>query len=39
LIDNTTWENTVNNLKLYCENDVRAMIAVEYFIRKLLESN
>lgn len=31
------WNTEVENLKTYCENDVRAMIMVYYFVKKLLE--
>ena len=31
------WANEVIKLKKYCDNDVRAMIAVEYFARDLVE--
>ena len=31
------WEKHVNELKVYCDNDVRAMVAVEYFVRDLIE--
>ncbi len=30
------WEALEKNLKIYCENDVRAMVAVEYFVKSLL---
>jgi hypothetical protein len=26
----------VQHLKTYCENDVRAMIAVEYYVKRIL---
>ncbi len=31
------WAELEKNLKIYCENDVRAMIAVEYFIKELVK--
>ncbi len=30
------WNNLVKDLKTYCENDVRVMIAIELFIKKLI---
>ena len=30
------WQELVNNVSIYCENDVRAMVAVEYFITQYL---
>ncbi len=30
------WKELEKNLKVYCENDVRAMVAVEYFVKLLL---
>lgn len=30
------WQIVSNNMKVYCENDVRAMVAVEYFIKEIL---
>ncbi|WP_027119657.1 DUF2779 domain-containing protein [[Mycoplasma] testudinis] len=35
-IDDETWKTTEANLQKYCENDVRAMIAVEYYVAELL---
>lgn len=35
-ITDTEWETIVNNSKIYCENDVRAMVAVEYFIKNYI---
>lgn len=35
LLNDNEWEKLVVNLKKYCENDVRAMIAVEYFLKTL----
>lgn len=31
------WHALEEDLKIYCENDVRAMIAVEYFIKELVK--
>jgi hypothetical protein len=36
LISNEEWNVISDNLKKYCENDVRAMVAVEYFVKQLL---
>ena len=36
IIDDKGWEKLSINLKKYCENDVRAMIAVEYYIKSLI---
>jgi hypothetical protein len=36
LLNINEWEKISNNLKVYCENDVRAMIAVEYFVKSLI---
>ncbi len=36
LLSNDKWNALVINLKKYCENDVRAMIAVEYFVKELV---
>lgn len=33
--NNNQWLDTMNNMKIYCENDVRAMIAVELFIKHI----
>ena len=33
LMDDEEWQTTAHNLQLYCQNDVRAMIAVEKFIK------
>ncbi len=35
-LDDNKWNTIVNNSKIYCENDVRAMIAVEYFIKEYI---
>ena len=32
------WEKNVIDLKKYCNNDVRAMVAVEYFVRDLIDN-
>ncbi|MDC4163105.1 DUF2779 domain-containing protein [Mycoplasma sp. T363T] len=37
LVDDKEWEEIATDLATYCENDVRSMIAVEYFIRDLLK--
>lgn len=34
--DQDEWNRLVDDLKVYCENDVRVMIAIELFIRKLI---
>lgn len=31
------WNQIEDKLKIYCENDVRAMVAVEYFIKEILD--
>lgn len=36
-ITDLEWEQFVHDARIYCENDVRAMIAVEYFIKKLID--
>ncbi len=38
-IDDQEWSKIVENSKIYCENDVRAMIAVEYFILNYLSNH
>lgn len=38
-ISDNDWNNIVTNSKIYCENDVRAMIAVEYFIKEYIINN
>ncbi|MGL4950356.1 MAG: DUF2779 domain-containing protein [Mycoplasma sp.] len=35
-MDDEAWAELSNDLKIYCENDVRAMIAVEYFGKKYI---
>ncbi len=37
LLSDDKWNSLVVNLKKYCENDVRAMVAVEYFIRDIVD--
>ena len=34
--DYVKWNKLVEDMKIYCENDVRAMIAVELFIKKII---
>lgn len=36
IIDDKAWNHTERQMQIYCENDVRAMIAVEYFINEFL---
>jgi hypothetical protein len=38
LLENEEWSVIETDLKKYCENDVRAMIAVEYFIREIVSN-
>ncbi len=38
-ISNDEWNQIMTNSKIYCENDVRAMIAVEYFIKEYIINN
>lgn len=38
IINDKEWANITNDLKKYCENDVRAMVAVEYFVKQLLKT-
>lgn len=38
LIDDNKWQEISINLKKYCENDVRAMVAVEYYIKKIINT-
>lgn len=35
-INDNEWDEIVKNSKIYCENDVRAMIAVEYFVKEYI---
>lgn len=37
LMDKAEWDKTAVELQKYCENDVRAMVAVEYFAKKILQ--
>lgn len=37
LIDDNEWKTIASHLQIYCENDVRAMIAVEYFIKEIID--
>ncbi len=37
LLTEKEWEDLSYNLKLYCENDVRAMVAVEYYIATIIK--
>ncbi|MDE6473174.1 MAG: DUF2779 domain-containing protein [Ureaplasma sp.] len=39
LVDDNEWNQIVHDSKIYCENDVRAMIAVYYFIKDFLMKN
>lgn len=32
------WIKNEDKLKIYCENDVRAMVAVEYFVKEIIEN-
>lgn len=34
-MSDSDWEDFADNMKIYCENDVRAMVAVEYFVKGL----
>ncbi|MGL5245958.1 MAG: DUF2779 domain-containing protein [Mycoplasmoidaceae bacterium] len=38
IIDDYEWEKLSEELKEYCENDVRAMIAVELYIKKIIQN-
>ncbi|MGL4768902.1 MAG: DUF2779 domain-containing protein [Mycoplasmoidaceae bacterium] len=38
IIDDREWESLIYDLKVYCENDVRAMIAVEYFAKAIFNN-
>ncbi len=38
LLDDNGWKDLEKELKIYCENDVRAMIAVELFIKKIVRN-
>ncbi len=37
LLDDKGWKDLEKELKIYCENDVRAMIAVELFIKDIID--
>lgn len=39
IIDDKSWLDVEKNMQIYCENDVRAMIAVEYFINFFINQN
>lgn len=39
LINDIDWINVSNNMKIYCENDVRAMIAIEFFIKDIVKNS
>jgi len=39
LLNEKEWNDLSNNLKLYCENDVRAMVAVEYYIDVIIKKH
>lgn len=36
LVNDSEWKKLENEMKIYCENDVRSMIAIELFIKDLL---
>ena len=38
LLNDQEWKITVENLGKYCDNDVRAMIAVDYFIKNIIDN-
>ncbi len=38
MLSDEEWLELEHNLKVYCENDVRAMIAVELFIKKIVNN-
>lgn len=38
LLNDQEWKTTVENLGKYCDNDVRAMVAVEYFIKNIIDN-
>lgn len=38
LLSDEQWEKTKHNLGLYCNNDVLAMVAIEYFVDKILNN-
>lgn len=39
LLNDQDWKTTVENLGKYCDNDVRAMVAVEYFLNNIFNGN
>lgn len=39
LYDENTWNQKKKQMQIYCENDVRAMIAVELFVKRLVNKN
>lgn len=39
LINDKEWDELAKNLQTYCENDVRAMVAIERFINYILEKH
>ena len=39
VIGDEKWKNILDDLKEYCENDVRAMIMVYDYVEKLWEEN
>lgn len=36
-LDKNEWIQLEDKLKIYCENDVRAMVAVEYFVKEIID--
>lgn len=36
-VSDDEWKTLSKNMQVYCENDVRAMIAVEYFVKGLID--
>ncbi|MGL5630375.1 MAG: DUF2779 domain-containing protein [Mycoplasmoidaceae bacterium] len=38
IIEDQEWKSLAHDLKVYCENDVRAMIAVEYFAKAIFNN-
>jgi hypothetical protein len=37
LVTDKEWDEISINLRIYCENDVRAMIATEYMLYKIIQ--
>lgn len=37
LVDDNEWKKLETEMKIYCENDVRSMLAIELFIKEILE--